>query len=447
MIIFYSEIAVILLCLAFLFFLSLVESAITQSSPLSLRMMLERQEHTAPPLLPLLMENELQVIIPLHLGTQGSLITIAILTTHLSIEAWFGWGVGVSFGIMLLISVIFRQLLPRLFTQHEPEQKLMTLLKRFQPVFAMLRSLALPLSSVLDLFRRLQEQEVREVSGPEKEEATEEEIQAYLEIGEDEGIIQEEDSKLIQSVVEFGDTLVREVMTPRTKIVACPESTTMGELREIMVQNRHSRIPVFRGDMDHIVGIAYIRQLLAQCSAGKEADPISSVVHPAMFVPETKRVSDLLKELQERGDQASIVIDEFGGVSGLVTMEDLLEEIVGEIRDEDQAKVSEIIEESNRTYVVRGGTEVYKLEELAGRKFEGLESSTVAGLIVTWLGRVPAPGEEFDLDGIRVRILDADRKRVHRVRVKLPAIADPVPDKSPDSRTGGSLPPTSSGTA
>lgn len=447
MILFYTEIAVILLCLAFLFFLSLVESAITQSTPVTLRMMLERAEEPVPPLLPLLMENELQVIIPLHLGTQGTLITIAILTTHLSIEEWLGWGVAISFGIMFLISFIFRQLLPRLFTQHEPEQKLMTLLRAFQPIFAMLRSLALPLSIVLDLFRRLQEQEVREVSGPKKEEATEEEIQAYLEIGEDEGIIQEEDSKLIQSVVEFGDTLVREVMTPRTKIVACPESATMGELREIMVQNRHSRIPIYREDMDHIVGIAYIRQLLAQFSRSKESDPISNLVHPALFVPETKRVSDLLKELQERGDQAAIVIDEFGGVSGLVTMEDLLEEIVGEIRDEDQAKVSEIIEESDRSYVVRGGTEVHKLEELTGRKFEGLESSTVAGLIITWLGRVPAPGEEFDLDGIRVRILDADRKRVHRVRIQLPAISDPVSNESHDSRASGSLPPASGGSA
>ncbi len=447
MIQFYIEIAAILLCLAFLFFLSLVESAITESSPLSLRMMLEREDEAVPPLLPLLMENELQIIIPLHLGTQGSLITIAILTTHLSIQEWGGWGVGISFGIMFLISFIFRQSLPRLFTQHQPEKKLMPLLRVFHPVFSMLRSLALPVSSVLDLFRRLQEQETQEVSGPEKEEATEEEIQAYLEIGEDEGIIQKEDSKLIQSVVEFGDTLVREVMTPRTKIVACPETSTIGELRDVMVQNRHSRIPIYRGDMDHILGIAYIRLLLAQFSKGRESDPISSLVHPALFVPETKRVSDLLKELQERGDQAAIVIDEFGGVSGLVTMEDLLEEIVGEIRDEDQAKVSEIIEESSRSYVVRGGTEVYKLEELTGRKFEGLESSTVAGLIITWLGRVPAPGEEFDLDGIRVRILDADRKRVHRIRINLPASSDSVPKESPSSGDSGNPPPASSGSA
>ncbi len=168
-----------------------------------------------------------------------------------------------------------------------------------------------------------------------------------------------------------------------------------------------------------MLGIAYIRQLLAQYSRGKDSDPIAGIIHPALFVPETKRVSALLKELQERGDHAAIVIDEFGGVAGFVTMEDLLEEIVGDIRDEDQAKASEIIEENNRSYVMRGGTEIHKLEEITGRKFEGMESSTVAGLIMTSLGRVPAPGEEFDLDGLRVRVLEADRKRVHRIRLQL----------------------------
>ena len=159
---------------------------------------------------------------------------------------------------------------------------------------------------------------------------------------------------------------------------------------------------------------------MASYARGRESDPIAGLILPALLVPETKPISRLLKELQERGDHSAIVIDEFGGVAGLVTIEDLVEEIVGEIRDEDQAKVSEVVEEGPRTFIIGGSTGIDRLQELTGRKFERLNCSTAAGLIVAYLGRVPAPGEEFDLDGLHVRILDADRKRVHRIRIQLP---------------------------
>jgi CBS domain containing-hemolysin-like protein len=409
------------LCLAFVLYLSLVEGAIGQASRLTMRMLLERTEGEPPPLLPLLLEDKMQLLVPLHLGIQFSLSTIAILVTHLSLVTWPDWGVLWAFAIIFSISIVFRQLLPRLLTQNEPEKKLEKALRLFDPVYRMLRPVALPLSGTLRLFKKLHE-DTGSTANPVEEETSEEEIQAYLDIGEDEGIIEKEDSKLIQSVVEFGDTSVREVMTPRTKIVACEESATLAELREIMVKHRHSRIPIYREDMDHIVGIAYIRQLLAHTLEGKDSDPITDLIHPALFVPETKPVSALLKELQERGDHTAIVIDEFGGVAGLVTMEDILEEIVGEIRDEDQAKVNEVVEEGPQVYIFRGSTELYRLEELAKTKFEGSESATVGGLIMSYLGRVPAPGEEFDLEGLHVQVLDADRKRVHRLRIQLPQV-------------------------
>jgi CBS domain containing-hemolysin-like protein len=431
----YLEIGAIAFCIAFLFFLSLVENSLTQSSPLVLRMTLERGDQGPDSLLPQVLEDQTQFLVPLHLGTQMCSITIAVLITHLSLNRWQSWGVAYSFGMIVLISLVFRQLLPRLFTQNESEKKLVSLLRAARPVYTALRSLALPLSSVLRLFRRLHEEEKTSLESPEAE-ATDEEIQAYLDIGEDEGILEEEDSKLIQSVVEFGDTLVREVMTPRTAIIACEESATVGELRDVMVRYRHSRIPIYRGDIDHIIGIAYIRQLLAQYSQAGESDPITGLIHPALFVPETKPVSQLLRELQERGDHTAIAIDEFGGVAGLVTIEDILEEIVGEIRDEDQAKVSEIVEETPGTYVMRGSTEIYRLEEVSGEKFEAVHGSTVAGLVTSYLGRVPAPGEEFDIAGLRIRVLDADRRRVLRVRVQARALQQ---DGGSDNRAAPSL--------
>jgi putative hemolysin len=415
------ELAGIIIWLGFLFFFSLIENAITQSSTLALRMMTERPDKPSSPLLTKVLEDKTQILVPLRFGIQLSVITVIILATHLSLRTWPTRGLLYSFAAVFLISIVFRQLLPQLLTQNEPEKKLAKLLRIFNPLYRILRPLALPLASVLNLYKRLHE-EINSEGGPQSEEITGEEIQAYLEIGEDEGILQEEDSELIQSVVEFGNTLVREVMTPRTKIVACAENATIAELRQTMVQHRHSRIPIYRGDLDHIVGIAYIRQLMAEYAKGRESDSIAGLVNPAMFVPGTKPVSKLLKELQERGDHTAIVIDEFGGVSGLVTIEDLVEEIVGEIWDEDEAKVNKIIEEGAKSFVVHGSTELSRLEELTGRKFEDLNCSTAAGLVIAYLGRVPAPGEAFELEGSRVQVLDADRKRVHWIRIQLPEI-------------------------
>ncbi len=420
---FYPEIAAILISIAILFLLSLIEGALIEASPVTLRMGLERKNENVPRLLAMVIENKTDLLVPLQLGIQAALVVAAILITLVSTRAWPDWSVAFAFGLALGTSIIFRQLLPRVLTQNESEKKLILLLHYLHPLIVALRVVAIPLSSLLGLFKRLY-QETETPADPGDEGTTDQEIQAYLEIGEDEGILEEEDTQLIQSVVEFGDTLVREVMTPRTNIVACREDIALGELRDIMVASRHSRIPIYRGDIDHIIGIAYIRQLLAQYSQGKESEPILKLIHPALFVPETKRVSALLKELQLRGDHTAIVIDEFGGVAGLVTIEDLVEEIVGEIRDEDQAKVREIVEESPRSYVFRGGTELYHLEDLAGKKFIGCDASTVAGWVAAFLGRIPAPGEEFDLEGMRVQILDADRKRIRRLRVQLPPPAD-----------------------
>ncbi len=416
------ELAVVFIAVVFLFFLSLVESAIAQASPLVLRMMTERPDETDLSLLPIVLEDKMQILVPLHLGAQILLITAAILTTHVCIRTWPAHGMIYSFAAVISISALFHLLIPRLFTQNDSEKKLAVLLRVFSPFHGVLHFIAFPLSEVLSLFKRLHE-EIKENSNPDDEEATGEEIQAYLEIGENQGILQEEDTKLIQSVVEFGNTLVREVMTPRTKIIACEENATIAELRDTMVRHRHSRIPIFRGNMDHIVGIAYIRQLMAEYSKERESDPITGLVNPAMFVPDTKPVSKLLKELQERGDHTAIVIDEYGGVAGLVTIEDLVEEIVGEIRDEDEAKVSKIIEEGSRTFVLRGSTELCRLEELAGMKFENMNCATVAGLVMAHLGRVPARGESFDMEDLKVQILDADRRRVHWIRIQLPEVS------------------------
>jgi len=413
------EFLIIFICVGAVFILSLVESALTQASPLALKMQMEKLKKPVEPPLTLALENKMQIMVPVHLGIQLFIIVVAILMTHLSLEKWPRKGILVSFVAVLLLSIFFRQLLPKLFTQNEPEKKLIRLLQIYRHFYRILHLLAMPVSGLLSLHRKMHS-EIEDGAKGNNEEATDEEIQAYLEIGEDEGILQEEDSELIHSVVEFGNTLVRRVMTPRTEIISCEENATIAELRETMVQCRHSRIPIYRKNLDHIIGIVYIRQLLAAYVKGGEEESISNLVNPVLSVPGTKPVSKLLKELQERGDHAAIVIDEFGGVAGLVTIEDLVEEIIGEIRDEDEAKISTIIEEGPKSFVIRGSTELSILQERIQKKFEGLNCSTVGGLVMSYLGRVPASGEIFNYEGLHFRILDADRRRIYWIRIQMP---------------------------
>jgi CBS domain containing-hemolysin-like protein len=208
-------------------------------------------------------------------------------------------------------------------------------------------------------------------------------------------------------------------MTPRTKIVACDEKTTLSELRDIMVNRRHSRIPVYRGDIDHIIGIVYIRRLMAQYINGKDDDPITGIIGSVLSVPETKPVAKLLEELQERGDYTAIVIDEFGGVAGLVTIEDLVEEIVGEIWDEDDARVSQVIKEEEGVFTVRGSAEISSIEGLEETMSDDMNCSTIAGLVLAHIGRIPARGEALEFKGVKFQILEADKKKIHKLRVTI----------------------------
>jgi magnesium and cobalt transporter len=208
-------------------------------------------------------------------------------------------------------------------------------------------------------------------------------------------------------------------MTPRNAIVAIEEGASRSELKSLIVTSKHSRIPVYREQLDQIVGIVYVRNLLSHLEPGQEDHPITPAINEVLTVPETKNVSELLKEMQSKAAQMTIVINEYGTVSGLVTVEDLLEEIVGDIRDEDEFGEVDLIQESAGTYVVRGGLEVEDLEKTLGLDFGEYAATTVSGLIVEQMGRVPNPGEHISKKGATFEILSADRRRILTIRVSL----------------------------
>ena len=227
----------------------------------------------------------------------------------------------------------------------------------------------------------------------------------------------QEERKLLKSIVDFGDTLVREVMTPRPDIVAIHAAATLDDLRALFREQEYSRIPVFRDSLDNILGLVYVKDLVVLGDVAKGDQPITNHLRPAHFVPETKLVSELLREFQHQRIQSAIVVDEYGGTAGLVTLEDLVEEIVGEIRDEYDVEAEPVVEESNGSFVFSGAADV---DEIADRLHVAIEREgfeTVGGFLLSHLGHVPATGETFDIDSLRVEVIDAERRRVRKVRI------------------------------
>ena len=248
-------------------------------------------------------------------------------------------------------------------------------------------------------------------------------VDALIEAGQEEGILEESDRHLIQSVVEFGDKTVREVMTPRPQIFAIPAEWTVEELTDALREHSYSRIPVFKGTIDNIVGLIFSHDLLQIADTEARTRKVGDLVREELiFVPETKRGSELLREMQRDNVRMAVVIDEYGSVAGVVTIEDLIEEIVGELRDEDE---TDIVREGEHTYVVPGSMDVDRLNELFGvRMEEEHEAATVAGLVSEIAGRIPHPGEIVENSGLRFEILASTDRRIERLR-----ISDATPDQ------------------
>jgi CBS domain containing-hemolysin-like protein len=255
----------------------------------------------------------------------------------------------------------------------------------------------------------------------EDEAVTEDAVTAFLEEGEAEGILEESDRELIRNVVTFGDTVVREVMTPRTRIRALPVSCTAGEAWEAFRETRHARLPLFEGSIDHVKGVLLLKDLIQVGEA--EARP-ADLGLPPVFVPESMPVLDLLRQFQRERFQLAVVVDEFGTVTGVVTSEDLLEEVFGEIQDEHEGQ-KDFVEAGNGVYLVSGQTHVEDLEARLGITFERDGFDTLGGLVMARLGRVPALGASVASEGARLTVTRMDGHRVAQVRVEVLTGPDP----------------------
>lgn len=410
-----------LFLLAVLLYFSLIEAAAQNLSRLTLKVLAEKYSARRYALLHSLAAERRSFLLPLQIVSVILLVFASVLLS-VALATGTGLSLGGAVAVTALLAVTARLLLPQFVVQGRAENTLLWMLPSLRFLYPAVAALGSPVLGFLRLTAWRRENGKPSAA---EDEVSEEEIQAYLGVGEEEGLFERDESELIQSALEFGSTLVREIMTPRNEIVAIEESATLGELRALIVSSKHSRIPVYREQLDHIVGVVYVRSLLAQLEPGREHDPITSLITEVLIVPETKKVHDLLKEMQSKGEQLAIVVNEYGTVSGLVTLEDLVEEIVGEIRDEDELPSEDVVYEGGGSWVVRGGAEVEQLEMALGVDLGEHEAATVSGLVVEHLGRVPRTGETVRLDGLLLHVLSADGKRIHTLRVhteKRPAL-------------------------
>ena len=290
------------------------------------------------------------------------------------------------------------------------------LLSFFLPVLGPLLVLSSPLTFVS---RRLQEREDEDKEETdEPREATEDAIETFLDEAQEEGIIEKEEESLLRGVVEFGSTLVREIMTPRVKMVCIRKDATIERLRELIRKEQYSRIPVYKDRIDNIEGIVIAKDLLEYADSAQKNLPIEGLIRPVIFIPESMEVSALLKEFKRVQVKLAIVVDEHGGVSGLVTMEDLVEEIVGEILDEYDLEEPRIIENGPQDFTVSGEVEVEELEDRFDRDLAEDDFLTAGGLVTHQLGRLPRKGETVFHKGLGFEVLDVDPKRVKKLRVR-----------------------------
>ena len=317
---------------------------------------------------------------------------------------------------LVLIVILFNRFLPFLFFTRTNG----AWLARWVLLLKGLIYLALPLTLVLGFLQSVTA--LTKEHSDELPETQAEAVDALIEAGQEEGILHESNRDLIQSVVEFGEKTVRDAMKPRPEIVAVPTNTTVEQFIELLRNRPFSRVPVFEGTIHNIVGIVYAQDVLQVPDTEARTRTVDTLMRrDVYFVPESKLGSDLLRDMQKNNIRMAIVVDEYGGVAGLVTIEDLVEEIVGEIRDEHEKM--EVIRESDRSYIVPGNMDVDRLGEMFGIKPEGKESATVAGLVSELAGRIPHRGEVVEEDGLRFEVLEATERRVERVRI---SVANPT---------------------
>ncbi len=337
----------------------------------------------------------------------GAVIAMGLFT-HVFLSA------AVAAVVMGVLVVFFAKLLPKGLVARDPDRFALLVAVPMQAVVKLVSPLSRLLSGTADV-----------VAGPGPQGmsctavVTEEDIKAMINLGEERGSLKEEEKELLHKVFEFGDTLASEAMRPRTEIVSVPSNVTLREVFALVSEFGYSRYPVIEDTVDTVIGILYIKDILVAMAAGevKREDGVQQFIRPAYFIPENKRVSELLSEMQRERFQLAIVIDEYGGTAGLVTLEDLIEEIVGSIHDEleTEEKDVQIVDEKN--FVVSGQSALDEVNELLGASLHSNDFNTLGGFVFGLFGRMPRVGEQLKYKNLKLEVLELEGRKISKVKV------------------------------
>lgn len=365
-----------------------------------------------------LLENTPRLISTILVGNNLVNILAASVATNIAVRVYGNLGIGIATGILTFLILVFGEITPKTYAINHPERVAL-----FAVWFiSALSYVFYPVSRVLIFIANIILKILRQETIKQGPFLTADEIKAMVAIGEEEGVLEEEERKMIHGVLELGDTIVKEVMVPRTDMVCVSSDQTIGESLEVAQEAGFSRIPIYEESLDNVTGILYVKDMLDFVGRGKLGVLVKDLAREPYYVPETKRVDELLREFQMRKIHMAIVIDEYGGTAGLVTLEDLIEEIVGEIFDEYDFEEEKRIEQiSEEEWMFDGRVDIDAVEELLGIEIKEEEAETIGGFVTSLLGHVPEENEKVAYEGHEFRVAKVENRRVSKVHViKLP---------------------------
>jgi putative hemolysin len=401
-----------LLCLSLIALDSAVETALTNISRLRLRQLLERGVPRAQAINDLL-ENPQRFPATLLFVNTIALLIIGSLALFVSQHFVDWWGHVLAVVAAAILVLVFGIAVPKALAIRNPER---TALALFAPI-NIVRQAVLPLVTLAGWLARPVVLIVGGRTAPAGLFVTQEEMRMLVNVGEEEGVIQQDEEKLIHSIFEFGDTVVREVMVPRPYIVAVEDDSTVGTAADLALQSGHTRLPIYKETIDTVVGVATVQDIFRVIRESGENATVMRVMRPVYYVPETKKVNELLRELQKGRMHMAIVVDEYGGTAGLVTIEDLLEEIVGEIQDEYDVEPQMIERVDEYETLMDARVPLDDVNDLLGTNWEAEDSDTIGGFVYEELGRIPSPGDTVQQGDYIITVVSTEGARLKQLSI------------------------------
>ncbi|MGQ9630596.1 MAG: hemolysin family protein [bacterium] len=414
-----GQLVAVLVCVLLSSFFSGSETALTSLGKLTLKRIMG-EGGTLAKALSIWLEQPNKVLTTILIGNNIVNILASAITTSFAIQYAevrhlnVGLTVGIAGVIITVTIIIFGEITPKTFAKHNAERISLAAIRYVRAAMAVLR----PITWILVRITKLVLKALGEDIEREAPLMTEEELRTLVSAGEKEGIIERDEREMIHSIMDFGDTTVKEVMVPRVDIVAVDSESTMEDILNLLEKEKHSRIPVYDGTIDNIIGIINVKDILRSWHRRVEDMAAVEFIRLPHFVPETKKVNALLREMRQEKIQMAIVVDEYGGTAGLVTLEDLVEEIVGEIQDEYDVEEEQIKMVSDGLAIVDARADVDDLMEVFGlERRENEEYQTVGGLIIDLLGDIPDVGDVIDYENLQIQVIEADERRILKVKV------------------------------